>query len=291
METTPKTGSMSWNSWVQPDVAKTTRVYTYDRAGMGYSEAGPLPRNAKQFGQELHTLLQRAGIPAPYVLVGHSLGGLPVRVFAHEYAADVAGAECQSFVELVVAGLRERDGIVTPPARIIIAPQLIRREAEVCAVGFERGARGEQAIALERLHLRMQKIGIETHVAPFSVCPEIVREVLGGIVPHELVEIVARAAVGILRAAEQRCVAQRRQCRRHHVGDRRDCVGAAPATKHTQACKRGPLRGLTFALPETERYLWEPHILWLPLLYAHQGNTMTPEFTTGILAQRAIMRR
>jgi pimeloyl-ACP methyl ester carboxylesterase len=83
--------SASWSSWVQPDVASTTRVCTYDRAGMGWSEAGPLPRTAAQFAQELHTLLQRAGIPGPYVLVGHSMGGLPVRVFAHAYATDVAG--------------------------------------------------------------------------------------------------------------------------------------------------------------------------------------------------------
>lgn len=86
-----------WGDWsamwtrVQPEVAKTTRVCTYDRAGMGYSEAGPLPRSAAQFAQELHTLLHQANIPGPYVLVGHSLGGLPVRVFVHDYAAEVAG--------------------------------------------------------------------------------------------------------------------------------------------------------------------------------------------------------
>lgn len=83
--------SASWSSWVQPEVAKTTRVCTYDRAGMGYSEAGPLPRTAEQFAKELHTLLQHANIPGPYVLVGHSMGGLTVRVFVHEYASDVAG--------------------------------------------------------------------------------------------------------------------------------------------------------------------------------------------------------
>lgn len=82
--------SAKW-SWVQPEVAKTTQVCTYDRAGMGYSEAGSLPRNAKQFAKELHTLLHQANIPVPYVLVGHSLGGLSVRVFAHDYAAEVAG--------------------------------------------------------------------------------------------------------------------------------------------------------------------------------------------------------
>jgi pimeloyl-ACP methyl ester carboxylesterase len=86
-----------WGDWsggwsrVQPEAAKTTRVCTYDRAGMGYSEAGPLPRTAEHFAKELHVLLQQAGVPGPYVLVGHSMGGAPVRVFAHTYAAEVAG--------------------------------------------------------------------------------------------------------------------------------------------------------------------------------------------------------
>jgi len=86
-----------WGDWstawgfVQPEVAKTTRVCTYDRAGTGWSEAGPLPRDAAQYAKELHTLLQNAGIPGPYVMVGHSLGGLPVRVFIHDYASEIAG--------------------------------------------------------------------------------------------------------------------------------------------------------------------------------------------------------
>ncbi len=83
--------SAVWSSWVQPEVAKTTRVCTYDRAGMGYSEVGPLPRTVAQFANELHTVLHHAGISGPYVLVGHSLGGLTMRVFAHEYPAEVAG--------------------------------------------------------------------------------------------------------------------------------------------------------------------------------------------------------
>ena len=83
--------STSWGEAVQPGVAKTTRVCTYDRAGMGWSDAGPLPRDAEHFARELHTLLQNANVPGPYILVGHSLGGLPVRVFVHEYASEVAG--------------------------------------------------------------------------------------------------------------------------------------------------------------------------------------------------------
>jgi pimeloyl-ACP methyl ester carboxylesterase len=82
--------SLEW-SWVQGEVAKTTQVCTYDRAGMGYSEAGPLPRNAEQFARELHTLLEQAYISGPYVMVGHSLGGLTVRVFVHDYPTGVAG--------------------------------------------------------------------------------------------------------------------------------------------------------------------------------------------------------
>ena len=87
-------GSSNWSTtwgFVQPEVAKTTRICTYDRAGLGWSASGPLPRNAKQFAAELHTLLQKADVPGPYVMVGHSLGGLTVRLFAHDYSSEVAG--------------------------------------------------------------------------------------------------------------------------------------------------------------------------------------------------------
>jgi pimeloyl-ACP methyl ester carboxylesterase len=82
--------SASWG-WVQPEVAKTTRVCTYDRAGMGWSEVSHEPRTAREFAQELHTLLANAKEPGPYVLVGHSLGAYTMRVYAHEYAGEVAG--------------------------------------------------------------------------------------------------------------------------------------------------------------------------------------------------------
>lgn len=82
--------STTWGV-VQQEVAKTTRVCTYDRAGLGWSEAGPLPRDAEQHAMELHTLLQNAQIPGPYVIVGHSLGGLDIRIFVHDYSSEVAG--------------------------------------------------------------------------------------------------------------------------------------------------------------------------------------------------------
>jgi pimeloyl-ACP methyl ester carboxylesterase len=82
--------STAWG-FVQTEVAKTTRVCTYDRAGSGWSESGSLPRDASQFVIELHTLLQNANLPGPFLLVGHSLGGLPVRVFTGEHPSEVAG--------------------------------------------------------------------------------------------------------------------------------------------------------------------------------------------------------
>ncbi len=82
--------STEWSA-VQQQVAKTTRVCTYDRAGMGWSDSGPQPRDAAQLAKEEHTLLQNAGEIGPFVVVGHSMGGLVTRVFAHEYASDVAG--------------------------------------------------------------------------------------------------------------------------------------------------------------------------------------------------------
>ena len=73
--------SLSW-SLVQPDVARITRACTYDRAGFGWSHAGPLPRTAGRIANELARLLRSAAIPPPYILVGHSFGALVMRIFA-----------------------------------------------------------------------------------------------------------------------------------------------------------------------------------------------------------------
>jgi pimeloyl-ACP methyl ester carboxylesterase len=76
---------------VQREVSGTTHVCSYDRAGMGWSEMGPEPRGTKQISSELHTLLKGANIEGPYVLVGHSFGGLYVRTYAARYPDEVAG--------------------------------------------------------------------------------------------------------------------------------------------------------------------------------------------------------
>lgn len=82
--------SLDW-ALVLPELAQTTRVCAYDRAGMGWSESGPEPRTPEQNAHELHTLLTNAGIAGPYVLVGHSLAGKNVRLFAARYPDQVAG--------------------------------------------------------------------------------------------------------------------------------------------------------------------------------------------------------
>ncbi len=82
--------SLGW-SGIQPEVAKSTRICTYDRAGYGWSDPSPKPRTAKVMAEELHALLVGAGIESPYILVGHSLGGHNVRMFADLYAGEVEG--------------------------------------------------------------------------------------------------------------------------------------------------------------------------------------------------------
>jgi len=76
---------------VQTQISSFTRVCSYDRAGYGESDAGPMPRTSLQIARELHVLLQKAGERPPYILVGHSFGGYNVRVFNGEYPSEVAG--------------------------------------------------------------------------------------------------------------------------------------------------------------------------------------------------------
>lgn len=82
--------SPGW-SLVQPEIARFARVCTYDRAGLGWSDAAPTARTSQQIVGELHALLTNAGIKPPYVLVGHSFGGLNARLYASQFPEAVAG--------------------------------------------------------------------------------------------------------------------------------------------------------------------------------------------------------
>jgi pimeloyl-ACP methyl ester carboxylesterase len=76
---------------VQPELSKTTRVCSYDRAGYGWSDALPAPRNADHIAGERHELLHQANVSGPIVLMGHSIAGLYLRDYASRYPADIVG--------------------------------------------------------------------------------------------------------------------------------------------------------------------------------------------------------
>jgi pimeloyl-ACP methyl ester carboxylesterase len=88
----PGAGGMSSSlGWIAPAVARDTRVCVYDRAGRGWSEPADSAQDGAQIATDLHTLLQRGQVPGPYVLAGHSFGGLYVLTFAARYPDEVAG--------------------------------------------------------------------------------------------------------------------------------------------------------------------------------------------------------
>ena len=80
----------SWSK-VQPQIATSRTTLSYDRAGIGHSEESPSPRTGEQITQDLHALLVRLGLRPPYVLVGHSAGGLYIRSFARRYPKEIVG--------------------------------------------------------------------------------------------------------------------------------------------------------------------------------------------------------
>jgi pimeloyl-ACP methyl ester carboxylesterase len=106
--------SLDW-ALVMPALARETRVCAYDRAGLGWSEPGPEPRDAAQTVDELGRLLDRAGILPPYVLVGHSAGGLRMQLFTLEHPEQVVGLVLvDSTNDLVVA---EQLDMLSPETR------------------------------------------------------------------------------------------------------------------------------------------------------------------------------
>jgi pimeloyl-ACP methyl ester carboxylesterase len=107
-------GGGAWSlEWcrVQAEVGKFTRTVSYDRAGYGWSDVGLKNPTSRQVAEELHALLEKAGIAGPYILVGRSLGGLHVHMFAHLYPREVAG------VVLVDASHEDEDSRILPQLR------------------------------------------------------------------------------------------------------------------------------------------------------------------------------
>jgi pimeloyl-ACP methyl ester carboxylesterase len=115
--------SLSW-SHVHPYVSRLTRACSYVRAGFGWSDPGPMPRTAGRVADELHALLHAAGVPPPYLLVGHSFGGLVVRLFAARHRDEVAGLV---LLEPAIPG----DWIDPSPEKLA----QIQRGRRLCAIG------------------------------------------------------------------------------------------------------------------------------------------------------------
>ncbi len=127
--------SLGW-ALVQKKIAAFTTVCSYDRAGLGWSEGCVLPRTATQLANELHALLERAGIEEPFILAGHSFGGLLIRVYAHLYPQQVAGLVFVDPVSLngwAVSTVGERQ-------RLDTGARLSRRGAVLARFGVVRAS-------------------------------------------------------------------------------------------------------------------------------------------------------
>ena len=132
----------AWVTWVKvhDELAKTTRVCAYDRAGVGFSDPGPTPRTSLTIARELHSLLRKANVPAPYVLVGHSIGGYHVRAYAHLFLEDVAG--------LVLIDASHEDQATLYPAQLRDREMQIRASLREKAERAERGELKDPLLSL-----------------------------------------------------------------------------------------------------------------------------------------------
>jgi pimeloyl-ACP methyl ester carboxylesterase len=101
------TPGLTWAP-VQDEVERSTRVCSYDRAGYGYSESAAGPLSPQQVTSDLHALLKAANVPGPYILVGHSAGGVYVRAYASQYPTEVVGM-------VLVDSSHEGENLILPP--------------------------------------------------------------------------------------------------------------------------------------------------------------------------------
>jgi len=121
----PAAGISAGWAWVQNDVARTTRVCSYDRAGLGWSEAGGDGFRAGRVPDQLHTLLERAGERGPFVIAGHELGASFARMYASRYRSDTAA--------LVLV-----DELESPPPNV---PRMVKAWPWLARVGVLRATR------------------------------------------------------------------------------------------------------------------------------------------------------
>jgi pimeloyl-ACP methyl ester carboxylesterase len=137
-------GSNAWGK-VAPRIAPVTRVCAYDRAGYGFSDPGPMPRDGAAIARDLDYGLRAAGVSGPFVVVAHSAGGLYARLFAARRPKDVVGLV---FVDSSVTHQTQRMELLFGPGAGSL--EGLRRQAQRCldAVSGPAKAAGDPALAV-----------------------------------------------------------------------------------------------------------------------------------------------
>jgi pimeloyl-ACP methyl ester carboxylesterase len=176
--------AIGWNP-VQTEVAKFTRVCSYDRAGYGWSGATSAPRTSLQIVKELHALLEAAGEKGPYILVGDSFGGYNVRVYNGQYPNDVAGVvlvdashedqnermspALQAFMKKTIEQMKSQEKLAPWLIRFGVARFAQRNQGQAPGVSKEFGQ--------EMLYLQLQPKFIDASASEMGAFAESAKEV------------------------------------------------------------------------------------------------------------------
>lgn len=181
-----------WEDWapvwtiVQPQVAGWTRACSYDRAGAGFSDRGPLPRTSVRIADELHSALHQARIRGPYILVGNAFGGDNVRTFAERYTsevaglvlveADVGGPDEHGGDARIIASLRECRDAIAAGKPLPMLPARPGRPPRSCAQQFFRGlpeAMWSPQLNAKLLELAQTKLAMyDSYISEMEQMPE-----------------------------------------------------------------------------------------------------------------------
>jgi len=178
-----------WGDWspawavLQPQVARLTRACSYDRAGYGFSSAGPMPRTSVRIADELHAALHGAGISPPFILVAAAFGSYGLRAFADRYMSEVSGIVLSDAddgdVEPAKWQARDRDSISRLVARMRRCRDIVANRSAVppaCPRSFFRGL-PEQTFSAELnaalLHeIRTQTAPYDTAISEMEAMPD-----------------------------------------------------------------------------------------------------------------------
>lgn len=219
--------SLDW-VLVQPAVATLTRACTYDRAGYAWSDAGPLPRNDVSIISDLNHLLSNGSVAGPYVLVGHSLGGLIVQRYAQQNRNRVAGLvlidathedQLRRLEQAAVASARARARARGWTATVawesgVVVPEGLPEEVRVVAQTFSARARSMVTRRSEMGYLLQSSRGD----GPIGELPDVPLVVIS----HRIIDGAAGASASDAARAEiwmdmQRDLARRAQRSRHVI--------------------------------------------------------------------------